>query len=84
MAVFLERMRRRREDLALISLLVFGLEEMVQSPWAIPGISSHFFPCMWTCGDGIEPMGHPRYEPHGSLVWQAAVVGSQAGNCKSL
>lgn len=39
MAVFLERMRRRREDLALISLLVFGLVEMVQSPWAIPGMS---------------------------------------------
>lgn len=62
MTVFLERMRRRREDLALISLLAFGLVEMVQSPWAIPGISSHFSPCIWTHGDGTEPIGHSRYQ----------------------
>jgi len=39
MTVFLERMQRRKEELALISHLVFGCMEMVQSPWAIPGIS---------------------------------------------
>lgn len=39
--VFLERMWRRKEELALTFFLVFGLmETMIQNPWAIPrGIS---------------------------------------------
>lgn len=39
MTVFLERMWQNKEELALFSLLVCGLMEMVQSQWAIPGTS---------------------------------------------